>query len=79
MPLLALALQSDRLRPPTRWMLGLGIALITVALSYGAFMVATPPYMSLPLFLSLTRLFLIGLFLRAASELRANNGSGAST
>jgi hypothetical protein len=35
--------------------------------------------MSLPLFLSLTRLFLIGLFLRAASELRANNGSGAST
>jgi hypothetical protein len=79
MPLLALALQSDRLRPPTRWMLGLGIALITVALSYGAFMVATPPYMSLPLFLGLTRLFLIGLFLRAASELRANNGSGAST
>ncbi len=79
MPLLALALQSDRLRPLTRWMFGIGIFPLTIALSYGALTASSAPYMSVALLLSFTRLFLIGLFLRAASELRANNGSGAST
>jgi hypothetical protein len=78
MPLLALALQSDRLRPLTRWMFGIGIFPLTIALSYGALTASSAPYMSVALLLSFTRLFLIGLFLRAASELRANNGSGAS-
>jgi len=77
MPLGALAFRSDRLRPLTRWMFGIGIVPLTVALSYGALTASSAPYMSVSLLLGFTRLLLIGLFLQAAQELRENNGSGA--
>jgi len=77
MPMVALAFRKDQLHPLTHRMLGVLIIPFTIAHSYNILAAISGPYMGASLLLSFMRLLLIGLFLRAALELRANSRSGA--